>query len=78
MKNNFCAVIACAWLAALMAGPAAHSAETPSAPVVPKVIEVPPGNSLALAATARGVQIYECRAKKDKPTEFEWSFKAPR
>jgi hypothetical protein len=26
---------------------------------------------------ASGVQIYECLAKKDASTQFEWTFKAP-
>jgi Protein of unknown function (DUF3455) len=28
-------------------------------------------------ASATGVQIYECQAKKDDPAKFEWAFKAP-
>jgi len=28
-------------------------------------------------ASAKGVQIYVCQAKKDDPTQFEWAFKAP-
>jgi uncharacterized protein DUF3455 len=32
---------------------------------------------LALIVPARGVQVYECRAKKDQPGQFEWAFVAP-
>src|SRR3954462_13005027 len=77
MKNNLKAIIACAWSAALMVGYAAELPKTASAPVVPDVIKVPSTDSFSLATTAKGVQIYECRAKKDDPARFEWVFKAP-
>jgi len=46
-------------------------------------VEVPdklrPGanESLALIVPAKGVQIYECRARKDQVGEYEWAFMAP-
>ena len=46
-------------------------------------VEVPdklrPGasESLAMIAPAKGVQIYECRATKDRVGEYEWAFVAP-
>ena len=46
-------------------------------------VEVPdklrPGanESLALIVPAKGVQIYECRARKDHVGEYEWAFVAP-
>jgi hypothetical protein len=63
-------------LALLVAGCA-----TPRGPQ--SAIEVPdklrPGadESLAMIASARGVQIYECRASKDRVGEYEWVFVAP-
>ena len=30
-----------------------------------------------MVVPAKGVQIYECRAKKDQPGQFEWAFVAP-
>jgi hypothetical protein len=47
------------------------------------VVEVPdklrPGanESLAMIVPAKGVQIYECRARKDQVGEYEWVFVAP-
>ncbi len=45
--------------------------------VLPTSLEVPANQTLALTLTARGVQIYECRAVPGEPTKFEWAFKAP-
>jgi hypothetical protein len=38
-----------------------------------------PGSNetLSLIVPARGVQIYECRAHKDRPGDHEWAFVAP-
>ena len=55
---------------------AADSAATIS-PVVPATLEAPSNQMLALTLTAKGVQIYECRAVASDPAEFEWVFKAP-
>jgi len=33
--------------------------------------------SLVMIVPAKGVQIYECRAKKDQAGEYEWAFVAP-
>ena len=33
--------------------------------------------SLAMIVPAKGVQIYECRAKKDQAGTYEWAFVAP-
>ncbi len=40
-------------------------------------LDVPPTQTLALTLTAKGVQIYECRAVANEPSKFEWVFKAP-
>jgi hypothetical protein len=53
-------------------------AQTPPATApVPGTLTPGPTESLALIAHAKGVQIYECRAKPNQPTEFEWTFVAP-
>lgn len=48
-----------------------------------QIAEVPPNlqpaqdDSLAMVAVAEGVQIYECRARKDAPGQYEWAFVGP-
>jgi hypothetical protein len=44
---------------------------------VPENLQPGPNESLALIAPARGVQIYECRASKDRPGAYDWVFIAP-
>jgi len=56
---------------------AAAPAENLAAPETPDVIKAPATDVVSFALNAKGVQIYECRAKKDDPTKFEWAFKAP-
>jgi hypothetical protein len=46
-------------------------------PVVPDNLKVPAGQTLSLASTATGVQIYECSAGKTDPAKLEWAFNAP-
>jgi len=49
---------------------------TPTANVPDKL--TPRANeSLAMIVPAKGVQIYECRAKKDQAGTYEWAFVAP-
>lgn len=60
-------------LAALLAGCVGN--DTPVA--VPAPIQARSGETLAQIVPAKGVQIYECRAVKDKPGAFEWGFVAP-
>src|SRR6266446_4622175 len=40
-------------------------------------IKVPDGEMVLLKALGKGVQIYNCKARADDPSKFEWSFKAP-
>ncbi len=47
------------------------------APDVPAALQAPAGEVLFLEALASGVQIYECAAKADQPTVFEWVLRAP-
>ena len=46
-------------------------------PDVPGPLRVPANQTLIRQVQATGVQIYECKASKDGPVRFEWTFKAP-
>ena len=43
---------------------------------VPATLDPPAGQKLAMVLRAQGVQVYECRARKDADG-FEWAFVAP-
>lgn len=62
-------------LASLVAGCATSGARTPAS--VPESLRTPATEMLSLEAAATGVQIYECSARKDEPTRYEWTFRAP-
>ena len=49
----------------------------PSAVTVPEKLKPGANESLAMIVPAKGVQIYECRAKKDQVATYEWAFVAP-
>ena len=55
----------------------AACATPPAPPAVPDTLKPPAGESLLSVVLARGVQIYECRARKDDPAATEWAFVAP-
>lgn len=59
----------------LAGGLLAACAGTPAAPV-PAAL-VPAGETAVARVAARGVQIYECRAKVGAPSGAEWAFVAP-
>jgi Protein of unknown function (DUF3455) len=44
---------------------------------VPDKLKPRANESLAMIVPAKGVQIYECRAKKDQAGAYEWAFVAP-
>jgi hypothetical protein len=46
-------------------------------PDVPAQLRAPADQSVFVEALATGVQIYECAAKPDQPSAFEWVFRAP-
>ena len=75
MKQLHITTIATVSLAALLACCATANAGT--IPGVPDTLQVPAAQVLSLETQATGVQIYECKAGKDDPMRFEWSFKAP-
>jgi hypothetical protein len=77
MKNLFREVVISSWLAILLAGCQPASSAKLSAPLVSDTLKVPPTDTLAFAATAKGFQIYECRANRDSANQNEWVLKAP-
>ena len=46
-------------------------------PATPASLAVPANQEPALALTAKGVQIYECRPVAGDANRCEWAFKAP-
>ncbi len=48
-----------------------------TAPAVPDALRPTAGETASRTLHARGVQIYECRTKKDAPQSAEWAFVAP-
>jgi hypothetical protein len=48
-----------------------------SSVAVPDKLKPGANESLAMIALARGVQIYECSARKDSAGAYEWAFVAP-
>lgn len=67
MKNR----LAC-FVSVFLFGCASH---TPVA--VPDKLRAGPNETLALVVNAKGVQIYECRPRRDELGAFEWAFVAP-
>ena len=60
----------------LVAACASGQAPTPNAQV-PANLKPGVNESLALIVPAKGVQIYECRARTDQPGGYAWAFVAP-
>ncbi len=46
-------------------------------PQTPDNLKVPTGQMLKLKGSAKGVQIYQCKAKTGNINQFEWTLKAP-
>ena len=67
---------ATAFLAVFLAVPflAAYAA---TASDVPEKLKPGANETLAMISPAKGVQIYECRASKDRAGVYEWAFVAP-
>ena len=63
-------------LPALLAACASQPPAAASAPV-PDTLRPAAGEAVVTTLAARGVQIYECRVKKDNPNATEWAFVAP-
>jgi hypothetical protein len=77
MKSPVGKLIISSWLAIFLAGCEPGSSGKLSAPSVSDTLKVPPTDTLAFAATAKGVQIYDCRANKENADQYEWVLKAP-
>lgn len=63
--------------AAFCANAHAGEAAALAAPDVPAALRVPAGQAVFLKAFAKGVQIYECAAKADLPSTYEWKLTGP-
>lgn len=55
---------------------------SPAAPafnqsILPTAVQVPAGQRIAMETVGAGDITYECRAKKDMPSAFEWVFVGP-
>ena len=69
VPRRFVAICLCL----LVGGASARGAD----PATPASLAVPANQEPALVLTAKGVQIYECRAAAGDANKFEWVFKAP-
>ena len=68
-----------ALLGAAAALTACGSMSSPAAPAfnqssLPATVQVPAGQRIAMETVGAGDITYECRAKKDMPSAFEWVF----
>ena len=64
-------------LAALLALIGCAGAPATAPPDVPANLRPPVGQVLFLETLASGVQVYECSAKAEQPSSYEWAFRAP-
>lgn len=64
-------------LLALYAGSSAGMEPPKNLVNVPDKLKPGSNEMLSLVVPARGVQIYECRVRKDQPGTHEWAFVAP-
>ena len=62
---------------ALLAAACSAPQLSASAADVPDKLKPAAGESLAMIVPAKGVQIYECRARKAPEGGYEWAFVAP-
>ncbi len=62
----------------VLLGAACASPQPPMSMVkMPDKLKPSANESLAMIVSAKGVQIYECRVKKDQAGAYEWAFVAP-
>jgi Protein of unknown function (DUF3455) len=59
------------------ASPGIRSVTATTASDIPDNLRPSSNEQLSLTLIAKGVQIYQCQAKKDNGAEFEWNLKAP-
>src|SRR3954469_18166057 len=60
-----------------MVAACAGAAEPVASSAIPDKLKPNANESLLMVVPAKGVQIYECRVKKDQPDAYEWAFVAP-
>jgi uncharacterized protein DUF3455 len=77
LKNHLLALTLSGLFALLPLAYAADSLGNIPIPVVPDALKVSSNEEPLFLAKAQGVQIYECRAKKEDPTQLEWVFIGP-
>jgi hypothetical protein len=65
------------FLLTILVAACATPQSTTSVVNVPDKLQPGANESLAMIVPAKGVQIYECRAKKDQAGGYEWAFVAP-
>ena len=70
--SNFTGFVLMILVAACVAPPS-----TASVVKVPDRLQPGVNESLAMIVPAKGVQIYECRAREDQAGGYEWAFVAP-
>jgi Protein of unknown function (DUF3455) len=75
-KNPMYRKFIASFLPLLVAGCASPQKPTPAFNV-PDKLKPRANESLAMIVPAKGVQIYECRGKKDQAGVYEWAFVAP-
>jgi hypothetical protein len=65
--------------AGLLAAALLSACSTPDATTValPEALKARPTEKVAMVVPAKGVQIYECKAKAGQPAAYEWAFVAP-
>ena len=68
---------ATAFLLVLLVAACASPQRPTSMVKVPDKLKPGANESLAMIVPAKGVQIYECRARKDQVEGYEWAFVAP-
>ena len=82
MRQIIFSLTAAGLLAACSSAPMTAPKAAPMSPTfsqaaLPAAVQVPAGHKVALETVGAGQITYECRAKKDMPTAFEWVFVGP-
>jgi Protein of unknown function (DUF3455) len=74
---RFTSLLAGTLSATVLAAGGCASGPTVVPPDVPANLRPPAAQVAFLETLANGVQIYECAAKADPPSAYEWAFRAP-
>lgn len=76
-QKPFCGGRAIVFSMALIVAACSGPQSSSSIVKVPDKLKPRTSESLAMIVPARGVQIYECRVRKDQAAVYEWTFVAP-